>query len=466
MYPMTIAGSPVSTSESIDVINPATGEVVGRSPLAGGADVDAAIAAADSAFRSWRHDEAARRQALKSAAAALRGSAGDIAAILTAEQGKPLSNSTLEIEFAAMSFDYYADLDVFPEVLLDSEKLRVEVRRVPLGVTVGITPWNFPISLAAQKIAPALLAGNTMVLKPSPYTPLSTLKLVEVLNGVLPAGVLNSVAGDESVGPLLTEHVVPRKLTFTGSVATGRRIAVAAASTFKRLTLELGGNDAAIVLPGTDLSRAAMRIFWGAFINNGQTCSAIKRLYVHERQQADVVDALAAIARKTPVGDPTLDTTLLGPINNRPQLDRVSDLVDRAVQDGARVVVGGSRIDGPGYFYEPTIITDVAEDAAIVAEEQFGPVLPVLTYRDVDDAVDRANDSDFGLGGSVWGPEVETAADIAARLACGVSWVNSHVALEAWQPFGGVKSSGIGVESGVEGYRGFTDSQTLRVPQR
>lgn len=466
MQPMTIADAPVTTPDGLEVLNPATGEVVGVSPRATAQDVDRAMTAAQKAFGAWCRDEQARREALTAGAAVLRQNAGELGALLTAEQGKPLSNSALEIEFAAQSFDYYASLDVSSQTLLDSEKVRVELRRVPLGVAIGITPWNFPLSLAAQKISPALLAGNTMILKPSPYTPLSTLRMVELLAEVLPAGVLSALAGDSDLGPLLTKHPVPRKLSFTGSVATGRKIAEAGLADFKRVTLELGGNDAAIVLRDTDLSRAAIRIFWGAFINNGQTCSAIKRVYVHESQQDALLTALATIASKTSVGDPTLESTLLGPINNRPQLERVAGLVDQAVHGGARVVTGGSPIEGPGYFYAPTILGGVSDDDAIVTEEQFGPVLPVLTYSDEEDALRRANDSVYGLGGSVWGPDPEQAASLAARLECGVSWVNTHVALEAWQPFGGVKSSGVGSESGVPGYEAFTDLQTLRVQKR
>ncbi|HEX9548821.1 MAG TPA: aldehyde dehydrogenase family protein, partial [Acidimicrobiales bacterium] len=328
------------------------------------------------------------------------------------------------------------------------------------------TPWNFPLILAAWKIAPALLAGNTMVLKPSPFTPLTTLKMGELLASVLPPGVLNVVSGGDELGSWMTAHPVPRKISFTGSVATGKRVAAAAAPDLKRVTLELGGNDPAILLDDVDPATVADSVFRGAFANNGQVCSAIKRVYVPEAIYDSVVDALAEKARAAKVGDGTLPDTELGPINNKPQFERVSGLVADAIAGGARAAAGGKPIDGPGYFFEPTILADVTDGVRIVDEEQFGPALPVIAYRDIDDALARANATHFGLSGSVWGADAERAGQVAEQLECGTAWVNTHLAVAPHQPFGGAKWSGIGVENGSWGYYGFTELQVVHRAKR
>ncbi|MCI3949721.1 MAG: aldehyde dehydrogenase family protein, partial [Acidimicrobiales bacterium] len=289
----------------------------------------------------------------------------------------------------------------------------VEVLRKPLGVVAAITPWNFPVSLASWKIAPALLAGNTMVLKPSPFTPLSSLRIGELLRAALPPGVLNVVSGGDALGGWMTAHPVPRKISFTGSVATGKRVAAAAAPDLKRVTLELGGNDPAILLDDVDPDAVVDKVFWAAFANNGQVCSAIKRVYVPEALYGRVVDALADRARAVRVGDGAAEGTELGPVNNRPQFERVAELVDDAVRGGARAVAGGSAREGSGYFFEPTILADVSDGTRIVDEEQFGPALPVIAYRDLDDAVERANATHFGLSGSVWSGDPDRGAEVA-----------------------------------------------------
>jgi acyl-CoA reductase-like NAD-dependent aldehyde dehydrogenase len=385
------------------------------------------------------------------------GAAGDIAPILTAEQGKPLGEANIEVFGAAIWLQYYANLEIPREVIQDDDNAYAEVVRKPLGVVAAITPWNFPLILASWKIAPALMAGNTMVLKPSPYTPLATLKLAEVLRGILPDGVFNVVTGGDNLGAQMTAHPVPRKISFTGSVETGKRVAASAAPDLKRVTLELGGNDPAIVLDDADPADVAEKIFAQAFANNGQVCSAIKRVYVPESLHDDVVEALVAKAEAIKVGDGAEEGTELGPINNRPQYDRVSELVADALKGGATAAAGGKPMPGDGFFFEPTILTGVTDGTRIVDDEQFGPALPVISYRDVDDAVDRANATNFGLSGSVWGGDVERAADVASRLECGTSWVNTHLQLAPHQPFGGAKWSGIGVENGPWGLYGFTE---------
>jgi acyl-CoA reductase-like NAD-dependent aldehyde dehydrogenase len=458
-FSMTINGSSVPTSETFGVINPATGAVFDQAPACSREQLDQAMESAQKAFREWRVDEAARREALHAAADAMSAAVGDLAPVLTAEQGKPLADASGEIARVGTWFEYFADLEFPPEVIQDDEKAFVEVARRPLGVVAALAPWNFPLSLATWKIAPALLAGNTMVLKPSSYTPLATLKMGELLARVLPPGVLNVVSGVSGLGQWMTSHPVPRKIALTGSTETGMHVAAAAASDLKRLTLELGGNDAAIVLDDADPAAIGEKLFWAAFRNNGQVCCAIKRIYAPERLYDDIVDALAEQARKVKVGDGMTEGVQLGPINNRPQFDLVSELVADAVSGGATAVTGGKAIDGPGYFYEPTIVAGAQDGTRIVDEEQFGPALPVIAYRDVDDAVERANASHFGLGGSVWGADVERAWQVAERLECGTSWVNTHNAVQPSQPFGGVKWSGIGVENGRWGFYGFTELQ-------
>jgi len=454
---MTISGEAVPTAGTFGVVNPATGSPFAEAPECSPEQLDAAFDSAAKAFRDWRADEAARRAALLAGADALMAAAGDIAPILTAEQGKPLGEANIEVFGAAIWLQYYANLEIPREVIQDDDNAFAEVVRRPLGVVAAITPWNFPLILASWKIAPALMAGNTMVLKPSPFTPLATLKLAEVLRGVLPDGVFNVVTGGDSLGAQMTAHPVPRKISFTGSVETGKKVAASAAPDLKRVTLELGGNDPAIILDDADAGEVAEKIFQQAFANNGQVCSAIKRVYVPESLHDEVVEALAERARSIKVGDGAAEGTELGPINNRPQYDRVSELVADALKGGATAAAGGKPMAGDGYFFEPTILTGVTDGTRIVDEEQFGPALPVISYRDVDDALARANATNFGLSGSVWGGDVDRAAEVASRLECGTSWVNTHLQLAPHQPFGGAKWSGIGVENGPWGLYGFTE---------
>ncbi len=461
MQSMTIGGARVATKDTFGVVNPATGEVHAQAPECTHDQLDQAMSAAAEAYRSWRTDEAARRKALHAAGDLLMARSAELAPILTAEQGKPLQDATFEVIGAAIWLKHFADLEMPREVIQDDASALVEVVRRPMGVVAAITPWNYPLILASWKIAPALLAGNTMVLKPSPFTPLSTLAMGEVLSEVLPPGVLNVVSGGDALGAWMTGHPVPRKISFTGSVATGKKVAAAAAPDLKRLTLELGGNDPAILLDDVDPEAVAAKLFAGAFQNNGQVCSAIKRVYVPERLYDDVVEALAVQARAAKVGDGMTEGVQYGPINNKPQYERVSELVADALANGARAAAGGKPMDGPGFFFEPTILAGLSDGARIVDEEQFGPALPVVSYRDLDDALERANGTHFGLSGSVWGTDADRAAEVAGRLECGTAWVNTHLALSPAQPFGGFKWSGVGVENGTWGLLGFTEIQVV-----
>ncbi|MFG1653299.1 aldehyde dehydrogenase family protein [Micromonospora sp. NPDC049275] len=463
-YAMTIGGARVTGTATFEVVNPATGRPHAEAPDCDEGQLDDAFTAAHEAYKSWRRNERARRRALHAAADLLTRRTGQLAPVLTAEQGKPLKDAAYEIGGAAWWLRYAADLPIPHEVMRDDPAAHVEVVRRPMGVVAAITPWNFPLMLACWKIGPALLAGNTMVLKPSPWTPLTTLAFGELMREVLPPGVLNVVSGLDPLGASMTAHPVPRKISFTGSVATGTKVAVAAARDLKRVTLELGGNDPAIVLDDADPHAVAPQLFRYAFENNGQLCSAIKRVYVPERLHDDLVGAMAKLAAEARVGNGFEASVQFGPVNNRPQLERIIDLVADARDRGAHIAAGGEPGVGPGYFYRPTIVTGVGDDARVVAEEQFGPVLPILPYRSVEEAVRRANDTHFGLDASVWGGNTERAAEVAEGLECGTTWINTHFAVHPGRPFGGHKFSGIGVENGRLGLEAFTEVQVRHSP--
>jgi acyl-CoA reductase-like NAD-dependent aldehyde dehydrogenase len=462
-FAMTIGGELRRGEATFPVKNPATGEAFAHAPACSRAELDRAMDSAQASFREWSRDESKRRQALVAAADALQASVQDIARVLTQEQGKPLKDATREVLGASAIFRSTAAMELPSEVIKRDGPSRIEIQRKAYGVVGAITPWNFPVLTAAAKLAPALLAGNTVVLKPSPFTPLSTLQLGEVLRGVFPRGVLNVVSGGDSVGAFITAHPAVRKIAFTGSIATGKKVAAAAAPDLKRMTLELGGNDPAIVLADADPQKIATALFWGAFANSGQVCTAIKRVYVEEPIFEAVAQALADIARTVKVGDGFDPDVKLGPINNAPQHRRVKELVDDAKAGGARVRAGGGARDAPGYFFEPTILTDVNDQTRIVAEEQFGPALPILRFTRLDDALERANATHFGLSASVWTADPERGADIARELDCGTAWVNQHMVFSPLAPFGGNKWSGIGYEGGKWGVESFCQLHVVNV---
>jgi acyl-CoA reductase-like NAD-dependent aldehyde dehydrogenase len=314
-----------------------------------------------------------------------------------------------------------------------------------------------------MKIGPAFLVGNTVVAKPSPFTPLSSLAVGAALREIVPAGVLNVLGGSDEVGAWMTAHPAVRKISFTGSVPTGKKIMRAAADDLKRVTLELGGNDPAVVLPDVDPAAVAPKLFWGAFTNSGQVCVAIKRLYVHEDVYQPLLASLTALAQQVKVGDGLEPDTQLGPINNKPQFERVKDLVDDARRRGGRTVVGGEPLRRAGYFYPPTLVTDVGEGIRLVDEEQFGPALPVIPFRDLDDALAQANRTHYGLGGSVWTADTRRGEELAQRLECGTAWVNQHLNMSARVPFGGMKWSGVGRENGPWGLDEFCELQVVNV---
>lgn len=444
----------------LDIVNPATGEPFAQVACCSRNELDAAFTLAAEAFPDWAADEPARRRAMRRTAGAVEAATESIAPVLTREQGKPLAQAQGEVATVAAWLRWYAELDAAPRTIRDDNGARVEAALRPLGVVAAISAWNYPLLIAAMKLAPALRAGDTVVLKPSPYTPLATRLLFDELARVLPDGVAQVVTGGNELGAWMTAHPTPRKISFTGSTETGKRVAATAASDLKRVTLELGGNDAAIVLDDADPAAIADLILTGAFRNSGQICTAIKRVYVAGALHDELVEALATRARAVRVGDGMDPDTEMGPVNNRRQLERVAMLVDDALARGGTAVAGGARLDRTGFFYAPTVVTGVAEGVPLVDEEQFGPALPVMPYRDVDEAVARANATRFGLCGSVWSSDPERASAVAARLECGTAWVNTHLAVAPGQPFGGWKWSGIGIENGLEGLASFSELQT------
>jgi len=462
-YPMMIAGERVNTSAQDEVINPATGNVFATCARGTSEHIARAVDAADKAYRSWRKDEGFRRQKMRECAAAIQARANDIATLLTQEQGKPLAVSQFEAYGAAMWLTYFADFEPVPEVIREDDEKSIQAIRKPLGVVAAITPWNYPIVLLAWKLAPALRAGNTVVAKPSPFTPLSSLLLAEVLKDVLPAGVLSIIPGDGPLGAELCQLPQVRKISFTGSVTTGKKIMGYAVEDLKRLTLELGGNDPAIVLDDVDPSTLVEKLFWGAFQNSGQICSAIKRVYVHEKVYHPIVQGLVERAKNTRLGDGLDPATELGPINNRMQFDKLSGMVEDAKRDGAKIETGGAPLERPGYFYPPTIITGARAGMRIVDEEQFGTALPVIPYSNLDDALEQANRTHYGLGASVWTANPARGAEIVREIEAGSGWVNCHLDLSPMTPFGGCKWSGIGHENGKWGYDEFTELQLVNV---
>ncbi len=465
-YNLIINGERVAAAQHAEVRNPADGSVVGLMPVATQADLDAAVAVAANAFPAWAARPDAERQALCGKVAdIIEAHAEELAQLLTLEQGKPLGGmgSRFELGGAVAWTRATAALSLPVEVLQDTPEGRVELHRKPIGVVGSITPWNWPVMIACWHLIPAIRAGNTVVNKPSSLTPLSTIRMVELMNEVLPPGVVNVITGEGGVGGLLSSHPGIGKMVFTGSTPVGKKVMSAASETLKRLTLELGGNDAGIVLQDADPAGIAEGLFWGAFVNNGQTCAALKRLYVHESVHDAVCEALVAYAAKIKTGDGRLEESMLGPVQNEKQLNLVRELVEDAKAHGGKVLIGGNPGNGPGYFYPVTLISDVDNGVRVVDEEQFGPVLPIIKYTSVEEVIARANDSPFGLGGSVWSSDIEAAKGVAKRLECGSVWINKHGAIQPNAPFGGVKQSGLGVEFGVDGLKEFTTIQTLLV---
>lgn len=462
-FQLLINGRLTPGAATLEVINPATGKLLTKCARADKTQLEAAVAAAKKAFATWSLTTLAqRRETLLKIADALAARSSEFARLLTEEQGKPIAHAAGEIAGAVAMIRAFAAMDLKPKVLRETDGERIVQERVPLGVVAAITPWNFPMILLMIKVAPALLAGNTVVAKPAPTTPLTTLLFGELCADLLPPGVLNVIVDQNDLGGFMTEHPDVAKVAFTGSTATGKKVMASVAGTVKRLTLELGGNDAAIVLDDVDVKATAAKIFQGAMVNSGQVCLAIKRVYVPDSLYEAMCAELTELANAAVVGDGLDPATQMGPLQNKAQFEKVKGFLADGHARG-KVIAGGKALDRDGYFIAPTIVRDIADDARLVREEQFGPVLPVLKYSNLDDAIARANDSEYGLGGTVWGADLARAYEVAQRIASGTVWVNKHLELPPDIPFGGSKQSGFGAEMGQEGLEEFTQSKIINM---
>lgn len=466
-FRMLIGGRLVPGAARLAVENPATGDIFAEAPDASPADLDAAIDAARGAFAGWRDTPIeARRKAIVALAGRLIEEVEPMKRLLTREQGKPHKDAAEEVLGAASWLKAAASLDIPVTVNEDSAERYSETRHVPIGVVAAIAPWNYPLILASFKLGPALLAGNCVILKPSPFTPLTALKLGELAADIFPAGVLNVISGGDALGPWLTGHAGIDKVSFTGSTATGKKVMAAASDTLKRVTLELGGNDPAIVMHDVDAGAIAEQIFWAAFGNAGQICIASKRIYVHEQVYDALRDALVAYARTVKVGDGADQGTQIGPVNNGLQYERVLDLIRDARAQGYAILTGDDEERTPGHFIPVTIIDNPPEDSRIVQEEQFGPVLPLLKFGDYEEVLARANACEYGLGAAVWGADEEAAWALAERIESGNVWVNETRHLSPFAAFAGHKQSGFGVENGEAGLLEYLVPKTLTRKRR
>ncbi len=462
-YKLLINGELVAGDSTMDVLNPATEDTVATCARASEAQLDQAVAAAKAAFPAWSKTSIDDRKAvIGKIADVIEANGQELAQLLVQEQGKPMEAAVGEVYGTAAFFRYFMSLDLPVKVIDDSEGRKVEAHRKPLGVVGAIVPWNFPLILMAFKLPPALIAGNTMVLKPAPTTPLSTLRIAELIADIVPAGVLNVITDQNDLGAPLTAHPDVRKISFTGSTATGSKVMAGAAGLLKRITLELGGNDAGIVLDDVNPKEAAPALFQSAFQNSGQVCIAMKRLYVHENIYDEMCEELATIANETHIGNGLEQGTQLGPLQNKMQYDRVKELIEEAKEQG-KVIAGGEAPEGKGYFIKPTIIRDIKEGSRLVDEEQFGPVLPVMSFSSEEEAIERANASDWGLGGSVWSSDLDKAYAVADQMDAGTIWINKHAELDPSIPFGGSKQSGLGNELGEEGLEEFTQLKVVNM---
>lgn len=460
-YKLLINGKLIDGAATIGVEDPATGEVFEQCPRADEAQLMHAVAAAKAAFPAWaRRSYADRGALLVRLAEVLEKNADEMARLITREQGKPIARAHMEVGISIALLRFSSTQDLPNKTLRDTHTEHVIQTRAPLGVVAAIAPWNFPLLMMMFKLAPALLTGNTVVAKPAPTTPFSMLYFGELASTILPAGVLNVITDDNDLGAKLSVHPDIAKVSFTGSTRTGINVLQNAASTLKRVTLELGGNDAAIVLDDVDVDEVAAKIFDAAMTNSGQVCLAAKRIYAARAIYEPLCNALVKLANEAVVGNGMDPETQFGPLQNRRQYERVKGLIADARSHG-KVIAGGEVSDGPGYFIRPTIVRDLPDHSRLVREEQFGPVVPVLVYDDIDELIERVNDSEYGLGGTIWAKDVQRAFAIAERVDTGTMWINCHMNVSFDVPLGGAKQSGMGVQLGQEGLEEFTQLKII-----
>jgi acyl-CoA reductase-like NAD-dependent aldehyde dehydrogenase len=459
--------------DRMSIVDPSSGEEVDTVPSSGKAEVDQTVRSACEAFPDWRDTPAAKRgQVLGEAAEAVLAAREKLAPLLTSEQGKPLREARLEIRRFVHTLEHYAGLarnirgGYVPD--LDEDTYGLIIRR-PLGVIGAIVPWNFPTTLLGNKLGPALITGNVVVAKPADTTPLTTLRIAEIMHQAgLPAGVFNVITGTgEGTGQALAEHPLVRKIAFTGSTPTGKKLMAIAAGDLKRTTLELGGSDPMIVCDDANLDKAASAASVGRFFNCGQACLAVKRLYVFESVADRFIEKLAGKVQKLKVGPGTAEGVMLGPLHSARQRDLLEEQVADAVDSGAEVLHGAKRLEGDGmekgYFYEPTILLEPARGSRVATEEVFGPALPVWRVSGMEEALELANGSIYGLGSSIWTADLNRASDAAERLEAGYTWINSPQLVYDELPFGGWKQSGYGKEHGIEALDFYTETKSVVV---
>ncbi len=460
-YRLLIDGALTDGAHSMDVIDPTNAEAFAQAPRASVTQAEAAIAAARRAQAGWAalgYD--GRRPYLERFADAMAQNAERLAETLTRERGGPISDCRFEVARATDAIRHFASQRIDDRVIRENGHELIVEQHYPQGVVVAIMPWNRPMTLLSFKLGPALITGNTVIAKPAPTTPLATLILGEIATDIFPAGVFQTLVDANDLGALLSGHPDVAHVSFTGSTPTGKKVLTSAADTLKRFTLELGGNDAAIVLDDVDVEWAADRIYAAAFINAGQVCYATKRVYAPRAIADHLAAALARRAVSAVLGDGMDPATTMGPLQNRMQYDKVLGYIASAREEGGTFLCGGDPT-GHGYFIAPAIVTGLPNDARIVREEQFGPVLPIQVYDDLDDAIAQANDVEYGLGGTIWTGDVRRGIEVAGRIETGTIWVNQHMALPLDVPFGGAKESGIGLQNGIEGMKDFTQLRIL-----
>ncbi len=461
-FTMTIDGKAVDSNNPLPVINPADEAVFAQAPDCSQAQLDDAVTAAKEAFPGWSQTPIEERRAcLNNFAQAVEDNSDALAKLLSTEQGKSLDGAKLEFTLAINMLRKATTLEIPTTLAEDTEEYIVETHHVPIGVAGAIVPWNYPVLLMMFKLPYAVLAGNTIIIKPSPHTPLTTLKLGEIGRNFFPPGVFNVISGGDDIGPWMTSHPGIDKISFTGSTQTGKRVMQSASSTLKRITLELGGNDAAIILPDVDIKAMIEGIFWQAFDNSGQVCIASKRMYIHEDIYDDVANALVEYAKLIKVGNAAEADSVLGPVNNKAQYERVLDLIADSKANGYTFLAGEEPMQGPGYFIPITLIDNPPKDSRIIQEEQFGPVLPLIKFKDIDQVIEQVNDCDYGLAGTIWTQDDNKAVDIAKRLQTGTVFINKLMYVCPFASFSGHKQSGLGTECGVEGLLEYTNSQTF-----
>ncbi|KAH6668933.1 Aldehyde/histidinol dehydrogenase [Halenospora varia] len=464
-----IDGKLVKTEFTRCGINPATGEELFPSPVSTSQDVDAAIKAARAAFKGWKKTSVEhRKQQLMAFSAALVAWKPDFAALLTKEQGKATFFAEQEVDFGAHWLAGTCALEMADEIVDDTSEMLVKTRYTPLGVAVGIVPWNFPIMLLCGKIAPAILTGNCIIIKPSPFTPYCGIKIVELAQSFFPPGVVQVLSGNDNLGPWLTAHSGIDKISFTGSTATGKKVMESASKNLTRVTLELGGNDAAIVCSDVDIAAVAPQIAAFAFLNSGQVCIAVKRIYVHKDIYVSFRDAFVTCVEAFKVGNGVEKDTFIGPVQNKPQYDRVTSFLDDIRDCGQKIATGGQVIHTKkdGMFIQPTVVDNPPDDSKIVMEEPFGPVVPLLQWSEEAEVITRVNASEMGLGASVWSKDLDRAVHIGEALEVGNVWINEHLGIKPTATFGGQKKSGIGNEWGRDGLRGYCNTQTIFLNHR